>query len=177
MTRSLPGAAGLVLALTLTVGGCATMFSGTSDTITFESEPSGALVVIDGVDRGRTPFSTSVGRDIGGADVLYRLEGYETRSFELGQEFNTTAIWGIFCFPLCPIVDVLTGAIMKYDPVLYSQQLDRRDTGVLEEILEVDEVIFEGDLERDAFGMPAVDRIRPNVALVRSASRQILIFR
>lgn len=177
MTRSLPGATGLVLALTLALGGCATMFSGTSDMITFESEPSGAVVVIDGVDRGRTPFTTSVGRDIGGADVMYRLEGYETRSFELGQEFNTTAIWGIFCFPLCPIVDVLTGAIMEYDPVSYSQQLDRRDTGALEEILEVDEVIFGDDLEQDAFGMPVADRIRPNVALVSSVSRQIVIFR
>lgn len=177
----MPRVARVVAAATLSIpfalAGCATLFSGTSDTLTFESQPAGALVVIEGVDRGRTPLTTSVSRDIGGTDVMYRLDGYETRTFELGQEFNTTAIWGIFCFPLCPVVDVLTGAIMKYDPTTYSLELTSRDSDALEEILDVEEVLFQDGMRGDAGGLLTVDRIRPNVALVSSTARQIAIFR
>lgn len=175
MTRVLRAGTLLTLSLTFALGGCATIFTGTDDTITFQSEPSGAMVMIDGVDRGRTPLTTSVNRDVNSADVTYRLEGYETRTFELGQEFNMTAILSLFCFPLCPAVDLLSGALMEYDPTSYTLELVRREG--LETALDVDRVLFVHELERDALGLIRADRIRPNVALVNSDTRQIAIFR
>lgn len=179
MMRVLRGGAILVLTLTFALGGCATIFSGTSDTITFESEPSGAMVLIDGVDAGRTPLTTSVKRNLGGADVMYRMDGYETRAFELGQEFNTVTIANIFClagFWVCGGIDVLTGAVMKYDPKTYSLELDQRRQD-LEEELDVEEVLFEEELERDEAGVPTLEGIRPDVAVVNSATKRIVIFR
>ena len=164
-------AAALGLALT----GCATIFAGTSDTITFDSEPAGAMVVIDGVDRGRTPLTTTVTRDVNSRDITYRLEGYETRTFELGQEFEMIAILDLFCFPLCPVVDLLTGAVMEYDPSSYRLELTARDE--LEAALDVDEVVFVDELELDASGLPSTDQIRPDVALVNSTTRKIVVLR
>ena len=166
-----------IAALGLT--GCATIFSGTSDSVTFQSQPEGARVIIDGVDQGTTPLTTSVKRSIGGTTVTYRLDGYETRTFELGQEFNMTAIWNIFClagFWACGAIDVLTGAIMKYSPTTYDQRLDRRED--FEEALEVDRVYFEHELNRDVIGARSPDDVvQPNVAIVNSVTKQVLIFR
>lgn len=180
MKRGTRSAAAGVVALSLVLSGCATIFSGTNDTIVFESEPAGARVLIDGVDQGVTPLTTSVKRSLGGVDVTYRLDGYETRTFDLGQEFNTVTIANIFClagFWVCGGIDVLTGAVMKYSPRSYNITLDARDMDTLEESLDVEEVLFEDELERDALGNPTTDQIRPNVALVNSATKQIIIIR
>ena len=40
--------------------GCATVISGTSQEITFESSPSGATVYLDGERYGVTPFTLSL---------------------------------------------------------------------------------------------------------------------
>lgn len=168
----------LALCSMVVFGACATIFTGTSDSISFESEPSGAMVVIDGVDRGRTPLTTSVKRDIGGTDITYRLNGYQTRTFELGQEFNMVTILDVFCGPafwVCGGVDLLTGAAMKYDPRTYELELTARED--LEDELDVDQILFDSEIERDALGFIIDSRIRPNVALVNSVTRQIVILR
>ena len=48
--------------LVFLLAGCATLFSGTEETITFNSEPSGAAVVIDGLTVGHTPLTIEVDR-------------------------------------------------------------------------------------------------------------------
>lgn len=104
--------------------GCATLFSGTSDDIRFESEPSGAKVIIDGIDRGETPTTVTVSRDaLNDKRVTLQKEGYQDEVFRLQKEFATVAIlnlgnllfWGI---------DVLTGALFKYRPTQYNQELE-----------------------------------------------------
>lgn len=180
MTRGILGAASLIT-VTFTLSGCATLFSGTTDQVSFNTEPSGARVLVDGIDRGTTPLTTSVKRSIGGASVTVRLDGYETRTFELGQEFNMTAIWNIFCLPgfwICGGIDVLSGAVMKYSPSTYNVQLDRRED--LEEALDVEHVYLEHELYGDVIGIRNADMsgvIRPNIAIVNSTTRQITIFR
>ncbi len=120
--------------------GCATIFTGTSDTIRFESEPEGARIFIDGIERGRTPASVSVSRSaFDDKQVTLRLDGYEDRTFVLDKRFNAVSIlnlagllgWG---------VDFATGAVMKYDPEMYSITLDSERAQRLD------------NLERDAYG-------------------------
>ena len=170
-----------LLATTFALAGCATLFSGTSDQVTFNSTPQGARVLIDGAEIGSTPLTTSVKRSIGGASVTYRLQGYETRSFELGQEFNMTVIWNIFCLPgfwVCGGIDVLSGAVMKYSPTNYNITLDQ-SMEEIEEELEVEEVYFEHELNDDVIGIrnDMSEVVRPNVAIVNSSTRQIVVFR
>ncbi|PQJ26905.1 hypothetical protein BSZ35_18430 [Salinibacter sp. 10B] len=116
----------LVTAALLT--GCATLFSGTSDEIRFESEPSGAKIMIDGVERAETPAVVNVSRDaLNDMTVTLKKEGYEAERLRLQKEFATVAVlnlgnvlfWGI---------DTLTGAVMKYGKTEYATELEQAES-------------------------------------------------
>jgi len=103
---------------------CATIFTGTKDRIAFNSSPSGAIVYLDGIEQCKTPCSVKVKRGIDDKDVEIKLDGYETRIFELDKEFNIVSVlnlgnllgWGI---------DVLSGAVYKYDRKTYDFTLTK----------------------------------------------------
>lgn len=104
--------------------GCATLFSGTDEEITFNSSPSGADVVVDGIVVGTTPTTVEIDRPgLEDQDVTIELDGYETRTFELDKEFNTISILNIFVWPGF-VVDALTGALFRYDKDTYSVNLE-----------------------------------------------------
>ena len=97
---------------------CATIFTGTSDRLTFTSEPPGAKVFIDGNERCITPCHVRVTRSINERDVAISLDGYYVRMITLDREFNLVSIlnlvnalgWGI---------DALSGAIFQFEPESY----------------------------------------------------------
>lgn len=106
------------------LSGCATLFSGTDDEIRFQSEPSGAQVMIDGIVVGTTPTTVSVDRPgLNDTDVTVQLEGYEPRTFELKKEFNTTSILNIFFWPGF-VIDAVTGALFTHDKKSYTVDLE-----------------------------------------------------
>ncbi|MFM2251413.1 MAG: hypothetical protein RLZZ358_2343 [Bacteroidota bacterium] len=102
--------------------GCATIFTGTKDRITFTSSPSGATIYKDGVEICTTPCNYRVKRSLNDTEVEFKLDGYETRLITLDKEFNLVSIinlgnlfgWGI---------DALSGAVMKYDRKSYDIKL------------------------------------------------------
>ena len=116
----------LFLALTITflMSSCATILTGTRDTIRFDSNPKGAIVYLDGLEVCKTPCSTSVKRSISEKFAEIKLDGYETRVISLDRKFNAVSIinltgilgWGI---------DAATGALMKYDRKSYDIKLDK----------------------------------------------------
>ena len=119
------------LAATFLLAGCATLFSSTSDDIQFESEPSEATVIIDGVERGETPTTVTVGRDaFNDKRVTLQKEGYEDEVFRLRKEFTTVAILNLGNFLFWGI-DALTGAMFKYRPTQYDQELESESMGSL----------------------------------------------
>lgn len=114
----------IACAFVLFSSGCATLFSGTDEEITFNSSPSGAEVVVDGIIVGTTPTTVEIDRPgLEDQDVTIELDGYETRTFELDKEFNTTSILNIFFWPGF-VVDALTGALFRYDKDTYSVNLE-----------------------------------------------------
>jgi len=120
-----------VLAATFLLAGCATLFSSTSDDIRFESEPSEATVIIDGIERGETPTTVTVGRDaFNDKRVTLQKEGYEDEVFRLRKEFTTVAILNLGNFLFWGI-DALTGAMFKYRPTQYDQELESESMGSL----------------------------------------------
>ena len=131
--------AALLLFAGLLAPGCATLFSGTSDQVTINSEPEGAQILIDGIDRGTTPATISVKRPgFDDTQVTLSLDGYRDRVFSLQTEFNTVGILNIFA-PIGFVVDFLTGAITKIDPTVYDIDLDRRSGAYNLDELERDE--------------------------------------
>ncbi len=117
-----------VLAAALLVGfsttGCGTLLTGSHDDIVFESEPSGAEIVIDGFVVGQTPTTVPVKRaGFGSRQVTLRLDGYEPTNFVLSKGLNLVSVlnlvnilgWG---------VDAVTGSVMQYDRRMYDIKLD-----------------------------------------------------
>lgn len=113
----------LLLAVGLT--SCATLFTGTTDNITIDSEPEGARILIEGIDYGTTPATVSVKRPgLGDKQVVLQLDGYEDRVFTLQKEFNAVSILNFGGF-VGWVVDFATGAVTKYSPRHYSMELRR----------------------------------------------------
>jgi hypothetical protein len=105
------------------LSGCATVFSSSSDTITFRSVPEGAKVEINGVSIGKTPVTVPVKRSLTPPHVQMKLDGYETQYIMLQNSFNGVAVLDILFWPTF-IVDALTGSIMKYDILSYEAELE-----------------------------------------------------
>jgi len=103
---------------------CATILSGTSDEIYFSSDPKGADIMIDGLKVGKTPATVSIKRPgLGNKEVTLKLDGYEDRTFMLQKEFNVMAICNLGGIPGW-VIDILTGAVMKYSKKNYDLDLD-----------------------------------------------------
>ncbi len=135
----------------LSLTGCATLFSGSKDTVSIDSTPQGATVLIDGIEMGRTPVSFPLKRPgLGTKTVELRMNGYETRRFDLQSEFNLVSVLN-FTNPLGWGIDVLTGSIKKYDPKNYSITMQRSRAGLAEK-LRVDHVVATYELPTDAVG-------------------------
>lgn len=114
----------LAIASTLFMTSCATIFTGTKDAISFDSNPQGANVYLDGLEVCKTPCITMVKRSLSDKLAEIKLDGYETRVITLDRKFNTVSIinlgsligWGI---------DAATGALMKYDKKGYDIELEK----------------------------------------------------
>ncbi|GAB3563361.1 hypothetical protein GCM10027578_06900 [Spirosoma luteolum] len=112
----------VLLAGTLSLQSCATLFTGTRDVVRFESKPAAARVRIDGLDVGRTPVDVSVQRTLGSKLVTMELDDFESRTFQLNKEFNAVSVLNLFGL-VGWAVDAATGAMMKYSQKLYTIEL------------------------------------------------------
>ena len=112
----------LVFAGAFLLSACATIFTGTTDSITFDSEMGPLRVFIDGEYIGETPVTTTVKRKLGNTKPLVRFEkdGFVTQEYPLKKSFNWIAISDISSLILSGGIDLLTGAIMEYDPLHYN---------------------------------------------------------
>ena len=115
------------LGILLSQVSCATLFSGTSNSIHFQSEPSGARIYIDGIEMGRTPAHVTVTKSLSGRYVTLELDGYETRQFKLQQEFDVVSILNVFGLGLGFVIDAATGAVYTYNPNRYNITLHPDD--------------------------------------------------
>lgn len=110
----------LLFALALiSLSGCATLFSGTSQELTFDSEPKGSTVSVNGTILGVTPITTKVSKKEfwkNDVNVSFEKEGYKKHTLVLNTELDSW-VWGdIICSaPLSTSVDAGTGAALKYD--------------------------------------------------------------
>ncbi|MGB3544183.1 PEGA domain-containing protein [Rubrivirga sp.] len=115
----------LFLALALPVAGCATLFSGSTDTISFDSDPAGAEVVIDGITQGRTPLTVPVKRPgLSHQSVTLRMDGHDPVTFRLQDGLNRVALLNMFV-PIGFIVDAATGSVTKYSRTSYTVDMSR----------------------------------------------------
>ncbi|MDW7645473.1 MAG: PEGA domain-containing protein [Desulfuromonadales bacterium] len=99
--------------------GCATLVGGTNQQMTFQSEPEGATVKVDGRPLGKTPITITIDKK---ADqtLSFELVGYKTVSMPLSTTVEPWFFGNILTGGLIgSTTDALSGAIYKYGPDQY----------------------------------------------------------
>lgn len=119
--------AAFMLAIVLSVTGCATIISGTSQVMTFHSSPSGAEVVVNGTSVGITPLTVTVARKKG-THIVVKKKGYREQSFVLKHKLEPW-FWGnvIFGGVFGSTTDFATGATVEYSPDQYYTTLESEE--------------------------------------------------
>lgn len=116
----------------IAVGGCATLFTGTNDELTFNANVHGVRLTIDGQPKGTLPITVTQSRDfMHGQEFRVKLEaqGYETQQFQLKRQFNWVAILDITSVPTSGGIDYYTGALMHFEPKEYHIQMVKKGKG------------------------------------------------
>jgi len=103
----------LLLFICLSATSCATIFTGSTEKINFDSNVKGAIVEFDGVEVGETPFTLKVKKSFNGT-IKMSSDGYQDKNFELMKSFNGVSILNLSNL-LGWIIDYATGAINKID--------------------------------------------------------------
>jgi hypothetical protein len=112
--------------------GCATIFTGTTDTLTFSANVPGVRLTIDGQYKGELPLTIPMSRNfVGGQQFIakFEAEGYVTQEFKLNREFNTVAILDVTSIVTSGGIDVLTGALLKFSPKDYHVMMLQQGQG------------------------------------------------
>jgi hypothetical protein len=110
----------LSVALALMAGGCATVVSGTTQTIGVNTDPEGADCQFrrKGMLVGRvnpTPGTMQVGKDYESVSVSCTKEGFEDTTGVIGSEFQAMTLGNILLGGVVGVVvDAASGAMMKY---------------------------------------------------------------
>ena len=107
------------------LSGCGTIFTGSSDIISFKSNPSDATVYINGVDRGQTPTDVKVKRKLGESYAVLKKTGYEDKTLVLEQELNGVCFLNLLNV-LAWAIDAATGSAMKYSVRSYDAKLSQQ---------------------------------------------------
>ena len=104
------------LALSIMLTGCATIISGSQQTVRFVSNPPAATIFVDAVEVGKTPLEMKVTRNREHM-VKFELDGYQLYQTRLTQKFNGWCFGNILIGGLIGIVvDVSTGAMYTLSP-------------------------------------------------------------
>ena len=124
----------MVLLVLPGISGCATIISGTSQQVSFTSEPSGARVTV-GDKKVITPATLDLSRS-NFYVVQFSKDGYHTAEVALRQEENMMVFVniGLYAAAIIPgivalMIDVATGAQWKLDPEKIQVQLTPRKAG------------------------------------------------
>jgi hypothetical protein len=114
-----------ICATMLLFTGCASVFSGSNQNLSFDSEPSGAQVTMNSASLGKTPLTIPVKKKLSAPIIEFKLDGYETKSLALQNAFDPIGVLNIFIWPGF-IIDAATGSMMEYDVYNYKVILDKK---------------------------------------------------
>ncbi|MDH5694752.1 MAG: PEGA domain-containing protein [Gammaproteobacteria bacterium] len=117
MISNLQKAVGLVLVSA--VAGCATLASGTTQNVVFNSTPTGASVLVDGVELGKTPLTIELKKK-DGQHLEIRKEGFKSYSTLMLTQTDPM-FWGNILIGGLPgsTTDAASGAAYQYAPESY----------------------------------------------------------
>lgn len=117
----------LILGVSILFSSCATLFTGTTQRVTIDSNPPGANIVVDGKFMGTTPATVRLDRDVNaifddGKEIALEKDGFVRDGYYLGADIQPVSILNMFNVFFWA-VDAATGAVMRYDSDYYNFML------------------------------------------------------
>lgn len=124
----------ILIILLFLLNSCATIISGTTQEVSFNSEPQGVEVTVGGKIIGKTPLTIQLDKK-SGQTVEFNLEGYkrQTRSLETtvdGWFWGNILIGGL----IGSTTDGISGSIHEYSPNQYYVTMVADSSNPLNEI-------------------------------------------
>lgn len=109
----------LLLTVFVFLQGCASIISGKTQQVTFNSEPDGANVIITGRQIGKTPVTTQLDR-AKNQTLTFEKEGYKPVTMQLTTTLNSW-FWGNIVLGglIGSTTDGITGSMYEYAPSQY----------------------------------------------------------
>lgn len=101
----------------LGLSSCMSIFSSTQQPITITGENGTKLY-----DAANNVKLAEIKE--GGSTVIAKKEGYKNTPFVIESAFNAKALWNILFWPGF-LIDLGTGKINKYDPVIYNIEMEK----------------------------------------------------
>lgn len=110
-------------------GGCASIISGTRQTVSFQSSPDEATVTVSGSTIGKTPVTLQLDRK-SNQSVVFTKDGYKPVTMQM-ETMLSNWFWGNFILggPLGSTIDALSGAVHQYSQSQYFVTLEPEGVG------------------------------------------------
>lgn len=122
----------LMLAVILSsaaLSSCMTIFSNSRQTVTFMGEDG--TRIYDGTNnvklseiKGEGVTTVKLKKKLSDKIMIAKKEGYKNTPFIIESQFNPKALWNILFWPGF-LIDLGTGKINKYDPVIYNIEMEK----------------------------------------------------
>lgn len=117
----------LLAGITLSTTSCATIFTGTKDSISFTSNPEGAKVFHKGIEKCTTPCTAEIPRSLSKQTVTFEKEGYNKKEVKLIKTFNAVTLLNILLGGAIGVgIDAASGSLTKYSPKAYTVELEAK---------------------------------------------------
>lgn len=110
---------------TVSITSCATILSGSHQTVKVATYPPGADVYVEGENVGKTPTEITLKKGFHAENVVVKKEGFENKNVPLKTTLNPVAILNLFGL-IGWGIDAATGSMMKYDKKYYEITLDAK---------------------------------------------------
>lgn len=114
-----------LLLAALTLSACGTLFSGTTQEVTFDSSVPDTKVYIDGMEICNTPCKTTIDRSADAIQLVAKKKGYKDRVMTLRSTVNRTAFFNITSWPSW-LTDAVSGGVWEYKNNQVYLQMERQ---------------------------------------------------
>jgi len=117
----------IIISFAMLTAGCATLFSPSKDTVSFESEQTGIAAYIEGKKVGDIPFSIDLDREVFKHKfIAFKKPGYKTMEMRVKKTLNKTSLFNLTSWPSW-LTDAISGNMMEYSPGHYIIELEPRN--------------------------------------------------